>query len=152
MISKAIFAAGCFWHIQVLFHKTKGITNTLVGYSGGSLPNPTYREVCKGDTGHAEVVLVEYDSNIISYNELLDIFWECHDPSSLNRQGPDIGSQYRSAIFYTSEEQKRQAQESKSVLNKTGKYKNPIVTEIVKETHFYKAEDYHQLYLLKMHD
>ena len=150
MTDKAIFAAGCFWHIQVLFHQTPGVTNTSVGYSGGTLANPTYRQVCKGDTGHAEVVLVEYDPAKITYQQLLDIFWDCHNPTTLNRQGVDIGSQYRSAIFYTSEEQQQQAEKSKEKLEASGKYKRPIVTQIVKEAPFYMAEDYHQLYLLQV--
>lgn len=147
MTDKAIFAAGCFWHIQILFHKTAGVTTTNVGYTGGHQENPTYRQVCHGDTGHAEAVLVEYDPNEISYQQLLQIFWDCHDPTTMNRQGPDIGSQYRSAIFYTNEEQQQLATASKEEIS--AKHSNPIVTEIVVATEFYPAEDYHQFYILK---
>jgi len=149
MTEKAIFAAGCFWHIQILFHKTAGVKNTSVGYTGGHIENPDYRLVCQGSTGHAEAVLVEFDPNEISYAQLLVIFWDCHNPTTLNRQGPDVGSQYRSAIFYTSKEQMEQAQKSKDSLDKSGKLKAPIVTEIVESTKFYPAEEYHQFYILK---
>jgi len=143
----AIFAAGCFWHIQLVFHRTKGVLNTRVGYTGGSKANPTYEEVCSDTTGHAEAVQIEYDPSQISYEELLNIFWRCHDPTQLNRQGPDIGSQYRSAIFYGPPEQKQLAEKSKK--KHQTEYTAQIVTEIVPAKNFYDAEDYHQMYLVK---
>lgn len=145
----AIFAAGCFWHIQLLFHSTKGVKDTSVGYTGGDLDNPTYQQVCSGNTRHAEAILVKYDPQEISYKQLLDVFWDCHDPTSLNRQGPDVGSQYRSAVFYTSDEQLSAIEESKEQLEKSARYDSPIVTQIDKATKFYPAEDYHQHYILK---
>ena len=146
---KATFGAGCFWHVEDLFRKTKGVKSTQVGYIGGKLANPTYEEVCTDTTGHAEAVQVEYDPNEISYDDLLKVFWSNHDPTSLNRQGPDIGNQYRSAIFVYDEEQKKLAQKSKDELEKSGKFKKPIVTEIVSAPEFYKAEEYHQKYFQK---
>jgi len=146
---KATFGAGCFWHVEDLLHKTKGVKSTAVGYIGGQLPNPTYEEVCTDKTGHAEAVEVDYDPDKISYKELLDVFWENHNPTTLNRQGPDVGIQYRSAIFYHNEKQKEIAENSKESLEKSGKYASPIVTEIVPAPTFYKAEEYHQKYFKK---
>ncbi len=146
---KATFGAGCFWHVEDLFRKTKGVTSTKAGYTGGNLTNPTYEEVCTDKTGHAEAVEVEYDPNEISYDELLEIFWNNHDPTSLNRQGPDVGIQYRSSIFFHDESQKQTAQKSKEKLNSSGKFSKSIVTEIVPSPEFYKAEDYHQKYFQK---
>lgn len=146
---KATFGAGCFWHVENLLSKTKGIKSTQVGYIGGNLPNPTYEEVCTDRTGHAEAVEVEYDPDEISYEELLDVFWSNHNPTTLNRQGPDIGIQYRSAIFYHDEKQKEIAEKSKTQLDSSGKYGSPIVTEITPAPTFYKAEKYHQKYFKK---
>lgn len=146
---KATFGAGCFWHVEDLLSKTKGVKSTQVGYTGGQLPNPTYEEVCTDRTGHAEAVEVEYDPNEISYEELLDVFWSNHNPTTLNRQGPDVGIQYRSAIFYHNDEQKMIAEKSKQTLDKSGKYGAPIVTQIVPAPTFYKAEEYHQKYFKK---
>jgi peptide-methionine (S)-S-oxide reductase len=146
---KATFGAGCFWHVEDLLRKTKGVKSTQAGYIGGKLTNPTYEEVCTDTTGHAEAVQVEYDPNEISYDELLKVFWSNHDPTSLNRQGPDIGNQYRSAIFFHDEEQKKIAQKSKEDLEKSGKFQKRIVTEIVPAPEFYKAEEYHQKYFQK---
>ena len=146
---KATFGAGCFWHVEDLFRKTKGVKSTQVGYIGGKLTNPTYEEVCTDTTGHAEAVQVEYDPNEISYDEVLNVFWSNHNPTSLNRQGPDIGNQYRSAIFFHDEEQKKIAQKSKEELEKSGKFQKRIVTEIVPAPEFYKAEEYHQKYFQK---
>jgi len=146
---KATFGAGCFWHVEDLFRKTKGVKSTQVGYIGGKLTNPTYDEVCTDITGHAEAVQVEYDSNEISYDELLEVFWSNHDPTLLNRQGYDIGTQYRSAIFFHDEEQKKIAQKSKEELEKSGKFQKHIVTEIISAPEFYKAEEYHQKYFQK---
>ncbi|MGY5143633.1 MAG: peptide-methionine (S)-S-oxide reductase MsrA [Candidatus Nitrosopumilus sp. bin_32a] len=146
---KATFGAGCFWHVEDLLNKTKGVTSTAVGYIGGQLQNPTYEEVCTDKTGHAEAVEVEYDPDEISFEELLDVFWSNHNPTTLNRQGPDIGNQYRSAIFYHDEKQKEIAQNSKQLLEKSGKFDDPIVTEIIPAPTFYKAEEYHQKYFKK---
>jgi len=146
---KATFSAGCFWHVEDLLRKTKGVKSTQVGYIGGKLANPTYEEVCTDTTGHAEAVQIEYDPNEISYDELLKVFWSNHDPTSLNRQGPDIGNQYRSAIFFHNDEQKNAAQKSKEDLVKSGMFQKPIVTEIVPAPEFYKAEEYHQKYFQK---
>ena len=146
---KATFGAGCFWHVEDLLGKTKGVKSTQVGYTGGQLVNPTYEEVCTDKTGHAEAVEVEYDPNEISYEELLDVFWNNHNPTTLNRQGPDMGIQYRSAIFYHDDQQKELAEKSKQTLGKSGKFENPIVTEIAPAPSFYKAEEYHQKYFKK---
>ena len=145
---KATFGAGCFWCIENDFRKN-GITSTTVGYMGGHVPNPTYEQVCTDTTGHAEVIQVEYDPSKISYKQLLDIFWNNHDPTTLNRQGPDVGIQYRSAIFFHTPEQEKEARESKDALDKLGKYGKKIVTQIVPATEFYKAEEYHQQYYQK---
>ena len=146
---KATFGAGCFWHVEDLLAKTKGVKSTQVGYTGGQLPDPTYEEVCTDRTGHAEAVEVEYDPDEISFDELLNVFWNNHNPTTLNRQGPDVGIQYRSAIFYHNEEQKQLAEKSKKELDGSGKYSSSIVTEIVPAPKFYKAEEYHQKYFQK---
>lgn len=146
---KATFGAGCFWHVEDLFQKTNGVTSTKVGYIGGNLANPTYDEVCTDKTGHAEAVQVDYDPDVVSYEELLDLFWSNHDPTSLNRQGPDIGYQYRSAIFVHDDEQKKIAEKSKEKLENSGIFQKPIVTEITPAPEFYKAEEYHQKYFQK---
>ena len=147
---KATFGAGCFWHVEETFSKVKGVLSTFVGFMGGTLQNPSYKQVCTGTTGHAEVVHLEFDPDIVSYDELLNIFWDLHDPTTLNRQGPDIGTQYRSAIFYHNEEQKETAKSSKEKLEKSGKYKGKTVTEIISASEFYKAEEYHQRYFEKI--
>ena len=146
---KATFAAGCFWHVEDLFRKTKGVKSTLVGYIGGNLANPTYEEVCTDRTGHAEAVQVEYSPEEISYEELLDLFWNNHNPTTLNRQGPDVGIQYRSSIFFHDENQKKAAEKSREKLATSGKFSNKIVTEIVPAPEFFKAEEYHQKYFQK---
>ena len=148
-MQKATFAAGCFWGVEAVFRQVKGITSTKVGYSGGSFKNPTYQDVCSHKTGHAEVVQVEFDPSKVSYEELLRVFWDCHDPTTLNRQGPDVGTQYRSAIFFHTPEQEAAANASKAKLQSSGRYKNPVVTEITSASEFYPAEDYHQQYLEK---
>jgi peptide-methionine (S)-S-oxide reductase len=149
MTEKATFGAGCFWGVEAEFRKVKGVISTAVGYSGGTLKNPTYQEVCSGRTGHAEVVEVDYDPSQVSYEDLLNVFWENHDPTQMNRQGPDIGAQYRSAIFFHTPEQEAAAKASKEALERSGQYKRPIVTEITPASEFYRAEDYHQQYLEK---
>ena len=148
-MNKAIFAAGCFWCIQEIYDAMDGVTKTTVGYIGGNTQSPTYEDVCTGDTNHAEAIEIEYDETIIKFEILLNTFWEIHDPTTLNRQGPDIGTQYRSAIFYTNEEQRIKSEESKKNLN-INKFNGKIVTEITKATTFYPAEEYHQHYNLKM--
>jgi peptide-methionine (S)-S-oxide reductase len=149
MTEKATFGAGCFWGVEAAFRQVKGVISTTVGYSGGTFQNPTYKDVCSGRTGHAEVVEVEYDPSQVSYEELLNVFWENHDPTQMNRQGPDIGAQYRSAIFFHTPEQEVAARASKEALERSGRYKRPIVTEITPASEFYRAEDYHQQYLEK---
>jgi len=146
---KVIFAAGCFWGVQAAFDDVNGVKSTIVGYTGGHTINPTYRQVCSNTTGHAEAVFVVFDPNEVSYQQLLSKFFEIHDPTTLNRQGPDVGSQYRSAIFYFDENQRKPAVETIEKLQKSGKYKKPIVTEIARATIFYPAEEYHQKYLQK---
>ncbi len=146
---KAVFAAGCFWGVEESFRTLKGVATTKVGYTGGTLKRPTYEDVCTDKTGHAEAVEVVFDPKIISYSGLLDVFWKIHDPTQKNRQGPDIGTQYRSAIFYLSPEQKKAALESKDELEKSGKFKKEIATEIIPAREFYEAEFYHQKYLKK---
>lgn len=148
-MQKATFAAGCFWHVEEAFRQLKGVISTTVGYIGGTLKDPTYEDVCTNRTGHAEAVEVSFDENEISYDDLLNVFWENHDPTTKNRQGPDAGTQYRSAIFYHNSEQKTAADASKKKLDASGKYKKKIVTEITQATTFYPAEDYHQHYLAK---
>jgi peptide-methionine (S)-S-oxide reductase len=149
MIETATFGAGCFWGVEASFQKIKGVTKTTVGYMGGTLKNPTYEDVCTDKTGHTEVVQVEFDNSIISYEELLDVFWDIHNPTQKNRQGVDIGFQYRSVIFYHNREQMSIAEKSKARLTMLKKYKKPIVTEITEAKEFYKAEEYHQDYLNK---
>ena len=146
---KATFAAGCFWHVEHVFRKTDGVSDTKVGYIGGTLADPTYEEVCSGRTGHAEAVQVEYDPSRIAFEELLEIFWSNHDPTTLNRQGPDIGIQYRSAIFFHDDAQKETAAKSKESLARSGRFRDPIVTELVPAHVFYEAEEYHQKYFEK---
>ncbi|MCI0489773.1 MAG: peptide-methionine (S)-S-oxide reductase MsrA [Blastocatellia bacterium] len=148
-MEKATFGAGCFWGVEAAFRQVEGVTATQVGYTGGHLKNPTYRDVCTGMTGHAEAVEVEYDPSRVSYEELLDVFWENHDPTTLNRQGPDIGAQYRSAIFFHSPEQEAEALASKERLEQSGRHRRPIVTEITPASEFYTAEEYHQQYFEK---
>ena len=146
-MATAIFGAGCFWGIEVAFGKVKGVTSTSVGYTGGATDNPTYEQVCTGKTNHAEVVWVEFDPSSVSYEELLDVFWGCHDPTTLNRQGPDRVTQYRSVIFFADPAQEAAAIKSKE--QNSGRFPNPIVTEITAESKYYIAEDYHQQYLAK---
>jgi len=146
---KATFGAGCFWHVEDLFRKTKGVKSTKVGYTGGNLANPTYEEVCTDRTGHAEAVEVDYDPKAVSYEELLNVFWNNHDPTSLNRQGPDVGIQYRSSVFFHDDFQKEAAIKSKEKLDSSGKFSKKIVTEIIPAPEFFKAEEYHQKYFQK---
>jgi len=148
-MEKAMFGAGCFWGVEAAFRQVKGVTETAVGYSGGTLTHPTYQDVCTGRTGHAEVVEVEYDPTVITYEALLTLFWKIHDPTTLNRQGPDIGTQYRSAIFSHTPEQQAVAIASKATLQSSGRYAQPIVTEITPASAFYRAEEYHQRYIEK---
>ncbi len=148
-MEKATFGAGCFWGVEETFRKTKGVKDTAVGYTGGSLENPTYKDVCSNETGHAEAVEVTFDPTEVSYDELLDVFWSNHNPTTLNRQGPDWGTQYRSTIFFHSPEQEAAARASKEKLEKSGRYNRPIVTQIVPASVFYRAEEYHQRYLEK---
>ncbi len=148
-MEKATFAAGCFWGVEAAFRNLPGVVATTVGYSGGSFPNPTYHDVCTGRTGHAEAVEVEFDPARVTYQELLRAFWENHDPTTLNRQGPDHGTQYRSAIFFHSPDQEAAALASKQQLERAGTFKRPIVTEITPASAFYRAEEYHQQYLEK---
>lgn len=148
-LEKATFAAGCFWGIEEALRQVKGVVATAVGFSGGHFKKPTYEQVCTLDTGHAEAVRVIFDPKVVSYKTLLDVFWQIHDPTTKDRQGPDIGKQYRSVIFYHSEEQKAAALASKEELERTGAFKNQVVTEIVPVSEFYMAEDYHQQYFEK---
>lgn len=145
-MEKATFGAGCFWGVETAFRLVKGVKSATVGYSGGSLNDPTYKEVCSGKTGHAEVVQVEYDPSKVSYEALLEVFWNIHDPTTLNRQGPDIRTQYRSAIFFHTLEQEAVAIASKEKLQNSGRYMKPIVTEVTPASEFYRAEEYHQRY------
>lgn len=145
-IETAIFGAGCFWCVEGVYNLLKGVELAASGYSGGDTVNPTYKEVCTGETNHAEVVKIDFDSSIISYEELLEAFWAVHDPTSLNKQGEDVGTQYRSVIYYLNEEQKLKAEESKAKLDALGYYDKPIVTTIEPFEVFYAAEDYHQGY------
>jgi peptide-methionine (S)-S-oxide reductase len=148
-MSKAIFAAGCFWGVEATFRQLPGVTSTRVGYTGGQASNPTYKEVCTDRTGHAEAVEVTYDPAQLPYENLLDVFWENHDPTQVNRQGPDFGTQYRTAIFFTTPEQETAARASKAALEKSHRFSKPIATQIVPAVTFYEAEDYHQQYLEK---
>ncbi len=149
MTDTAMFGAGCFWGVEETFRQVPGVVDAVVGYAGGNTPNPTYEQVCSDATGHAEVVRVTFDPSVVSYGALLDVFWASHNPTLVNRQGPDIGSQYRSVIFTFSPEQQRIAEASKAKLDRSGKWKEPIATEIVPEKPFTKAEEYHQQYLRK---
>ena len=148
-MAKATFGAGCFWGVEAAFRQVKGVASTAVGYLGGALKNPTYHDVCTGETGHAEVVQLEYDTSLVSYDELLNVFWSLHDPTTLNRQGPDVGTQYRSAIFFHNAEQEAVTKASKEKLQNSGRYKRDIVTEITPASEFYRAEEYHQQYIEK---
>ncbi|WP_169543479.1 peptide-methionine (S)-S-oxide reductase MsrA [Sneathiella aquimaris] len=145
----AYFAAGCFWGVEAAFRNVSGVISTAVGYQGGDSLNPTYQDVCRGDTNHAEVVRVIFDPARVDYQKLLSVFWDNHNPTTLNRQGPDIGTQYRSAIFYVNDAQKELAEQSKSQLEQAKVFSKPIVTEILKAPDFFMAEDYHQQYLEK---
>jgi peptide-methionine (S)-S-oxide reductase len=147
MAEKATFGAGCFWGVEAAFRKVEGVVDATVGYSGGHTENPTYKDVCSSMTGHAEVLEVEYDPSKVSYEELLDVFWENHDPTTPNRQGPDVGSQYRSVIFFHTPEQEAAARASKEKAQ--ARFRNPIVTEIQPISEFYRAEEYHQQYFQK---
>jgi peptide-methionine (S)-S-oxide reductase len=142
----ATFGTGCFWCTEAIFQELKGVLKVTSGYMGGTVANPSYEEVCSGTTGHAECLQITHDPAVITYDQLLEVFWESHDPTTLNRQGNDIGTQYRSAIFYHNEEQRQKAEHYKAELDKQGAYPNPIVTEITAATTFYLAEDYHQNY------
>jgi len=146
----AVFGAGCFWGVESAFRAVEGVLDVAVGYAGGTVPKPNYRTVCGGKTGHAEVVQVEYDPVRISFEQLLEIFWQIHDPTTLNRQGPDVGTQYRSIVFYFDENERKAAEESKRRLDESGKLGRPVVTQIVPAAEFYRAEEYHQRYYERM--
>lgn len=148
-MAKATFGAGCFWGVEAEFREIPGVTDTAVGFMGGHTVGPTYHQVCAGDTGHAEVCEVTFDPQRVSYEKLLDAFWNMHDPTTRNRQGPDFGTQYRSVIFYHDDAQKAAAEASKAALESSGRFKRPIVTQIVAAGPFYRAEEYHQRYLEK---
>lgn len=145
-LEEATFGAGCFWCVEAVYQSLKGVDTVISGYSGGTVKNPAYREVCNGTTGHAEVTRIVFNPEIISFTDLLEIFWQVHDPTTLNRQGNDVGTQYRSVVFYHSENQKKLAEEYKTRLNDSGAFDSPIVTEISPLINFYPAEDYHQNY------
>jgi len=149
MTEKATFGAGCFWGVEATFRAVPGVKDAAVGYAGGTLENPTYHDVCTDMTGHAEVVQVEFDPAEVSYDALLDVFWSNHDPTQLNRQGPDVGTQYRSVIFFHTPEQEAAARASKARLEASGRFRRPIATQIVPFTEFWRAEEYHQRYLEK---
>lgn len=149
MTEIATFGAGCFWGVEAAFRRLPGVVDVAVGYSGGHMPNPTYKDVCSHTTGHAEVVQVTFDPQKITYDQLLDVFWQIHNPTQVNRQGPDVGTQYRSAIFAHSPEQQAIAEKSKAALAASGKFQRPIATEITTAGPFYRAEEYHQKYLEK---
>jgi len=146
----AIFGAGCFWGVESAFRAVEGVVDVAVGYAGGTVPRPNYRTVCSGKTGHAEVVQVEYDPARVTFEQLLEVFWQIHDPTTLNRQGPDFGTQYRSIIFYSDEHERKAAEESKRRLDQSGKLGRPVVTQIVPAAEFYRAEEYHQRYYERM--
>jgi peptide-methionine (S)-S-oxide reductase len=148
-MENATFAAGCFWGVEEAFRKVEGVQGTAVGYSGGTFEDPTYKDVCSGSTGHAEVVRVWYDPSKVSYGQLLDVFWSIHDPTQLNRQGPDEGTQYRSAVFFHGPQQEAAARSSKEALEASGRFGKPIATEITPASTFYRAEEYHQRYIQK---
>ncbi len=145
----ATFGAGCFWCVEAVFQQLEGVSSVKSGYMGGSLPNPTYKQICTGSTGHAEVCQLKYDPEVISFDELLEVFWKTHDPTTLNRQGNDVGTQYRSAVFYHNDDQKQIAESYKKKLNEEKAFRNPVVTEVTAATIFYEAEDYHQDYWAK---
>jgi peptide-methionine (S)-S-oxide reductase len=145
----ASFAAGCFWGVEARFLEVEGVLDAVSGYTGGHNENPTYKEVCSGDTGHAEAVRLTFDDEKVSYSELLDLFFDMHNPTTLNRQGPDFGSQYRSAIFWYDEEQRLAAQQKINQLNSSGKWPDPIVTQLTEAVEFWRAEEYHQRYFEK---
>jgi peptide-methionine (S)-S-oxide reductase len=148
-LKKATFAAGCFWGVEATFMKVKGVVQTEVGYMGGHTESPTYRDVCTDRTGHAEVVHLTYDDSLVSYEHLLEVFWGSHDPTQKNRQGPDVGTQYRTAIFYHDEEQRSIAERSKAAMDTSGRFHRPIATLVEKAGPFWRAEEYHQKYLQK---
>ena len=148
-MEKATFGAGCFWGIEFAFRKVEGVKEAYVGYAGGNTPNPTYQEVCSGQTGHAEVVQVEFNPDKVSYEELLELFWAIHDPTTLNRQGPDVGTQYRSAIYFHSPEQEASIKSAILIMEESRRFENPIVTEIAPLDRFFMGEDYHQRYFEK---
>lgn len=148
-MEKATFGAGCFWGVEEMFRNIKGVSSATSGYGGGTMENPTYEDVCRHETGHAEVVEVEFDPAQVTYEQLLDVFWSNHDPTTRDRQGPDVGSQYRSVVFYHSPEQQQAAQAKKEELDKSGRFRRPIVTQIEPAPTFYRAEEYHQRYLEK---
>ena len=148
-MERATFGAGCFWGVQAAFDRVKGVTETAVGYAGGVVANPTYQDVCTGKTGHAEVVQVDFDPAQVSYDDLLAVFWDSHDPTQMNRQGPDVGTQYRSVIFFHSAEQEAAAQASKAAQEKSGAHTRPIATAVEKAGPFWRGEEYHQKYLEK---
>jgi len=147
LMEKVIFGAGCFWTVEVTFRRVRGVSEATCGYSGGHVKNPTYSDVCTGETGHAEVVQVEYDPSQVTYEALLDVFWNCHNPTTRNQQGPDVGTQYRSIIFFYTTEQEATAKSSKEKLQLSKRWREPIVTEILPAAEFYRAEGYHQKYL-----
>ena len=148
-VNLATFGAGCFWGVEVRFREIAGVIDAAVGYAGGSMQNPDYRSVCSGNTGHAEVVQIQYDPAVVSYEELLSEFWSLHNPTTLNRQGPDLGTQYRSVIFYHDDEQQLAAERSKVELDNSDRWPSPVVTSIEAAPAFYRAEDYHQQYLAR---
>jgi peptide-methionine (S)-S-oxide reductase len=148
-MQKATFAAGCFWGVEAAFRSVPGVISTRVGYTGGTMAYPTYQDVCTDRTGHAEAVEVTFDPARVTYDELLEIFWNSHDPTTLNRQGPDVGTQYRSAIFFHTPEQERAARASKDKIERSGAYRKPVVTQILPAAEFWEAEEYHQRYLEK---
>lgn len=148
-MQSATFGAGCFWGVEAAFRNVAGVADAAVGYAGGTAPSPTYEEVCTDRTGHAEVVQVQFDPDVVSYEKLLDVFWNCHDPTQVNRQGPDFGTQYRSVIFYHSADQEAAARAAKETLQASGKYSKPIATQIEPAAEFHRAEEYHQQYLAK---
>jgi len=149
MTEKATFGAGCFWGVESTFREVEGVVDAAAGYEGGHTVNPTYKDVCTDATGHAEVIEVDFDPSKVSYDALLQVFWTSHDPTQVNRQGPDFGTQYRTVIFYHTPEQQQAAQRSKEALEKSGRFSRPIATQIVPAQTFYRAEDYHQQYLAK---
>jgi peptide-methionine (S)-S-oxide reductase len=148
-MKQATFGAGCFWGVEAAFRRTAGVIDVAVGYTGGTLENPSYQDVCTGRTGHAEAVLVDFDPAKVSYQQLLDVFWSSHDPTQRNRQGPDVGTQYRSVIFCHDQEQFAEAEASKAKLESSGRFRRPIATQIVPSAPFFRAEEYHQRYLEK---